>query len=255
MQAQTIGFLNEKGGSCKTTLTVHTGAHLARAYGLRVLLIDLDPQGQVGKSLGLDVADLDDSTLDWLTRADLADRGVIQQTDIECLDVLPANKSLVDFPLIVADAPDRYVRLLKRIRKLEGYDVVLCDAPPSLGLHTVNILMAVDAVVVPVNCTYLALDGCAEIVESVARVREHMGNETLEVRAVIPTLYRRSRLADEIVARLTRQFGEGICSVLRYDVKIDEAQSHGKTVFDYAPRSRGAQMLTAIAEEVWQRVG
>ncbi|MAE69937.1 MAG: chromosome partitioning protein [Gemmatimonadetes bacterium] len=254
MQAKTIGFLNEKGGSCKTTLTVHTGAHLAREQGLKVLLVDLDPQGQVGKSLGLDVADLEDTVLDWLTRDDLPIDALVLPTEIEGLDVAPANKTLVDFPLIVSDASDRYVRLLKAIRKLSDYDVVICDAPPSLGIHTVNILMAVESVVVPVNCTYLALDGCAEIVESVGRVRDQMGNEGLKIEAVVPTLYRRTRLADEIVARLERQFGDRVCSVLRYDVKVDEAQSHGRTVFDFAPRSRGAAMLAAIAAEVWKRV-
>lgn len=251
---KSIGFLNEKGGSCKTTLAVHVGAHLARHQGQKVLVVDLDPQGQVGKSLGMDVAELETTALDWLTCRDLPLEQVVLKTAITGFDVLPANKTLVDFPLIVADWPDRYMRLHKQLNDLEGYDVLLCDAPPSIGLHTVNILMAVRAVVVPVNCTYLALDGCAEIVESVERVRAGLANEAVEVRAVVPTLYRRTRLADEIVAKLKAHFGHRVCSALRYDVKIDEAQSHGRTVFDHAPRSRGSGMLATIAEEIWQRV-
>jgi chromosome partitioning protein len=252
--AKTIGFLNEKGGSCKTTLTVHTGAHLAQQHGLRVLLIDLDPQGQVGKSLGFDVAELPETALDWLTRPGLDLESIRVQSRIPGVDLIPANKSLVDLPLIVADWTDRYVLLLKQIRALSDYDVVICDAPPSIGLHTVNILMAVESVVVPVNCTYLALDGCAEIMESVDRVRQRMGNDTLAIRAVVPTLYRRSRLADEIVAKLQQIFTDRVCTPLRYDVKIDEAQSHGRTVFAHAPASRGSRMLTQIAEEVWNLV-
>ena len=251
---KTIGFLNEKGGSCKTTLTVHTGAHLARERGLRVLLVDLDPQGQVGKSLGIEVAQLPETVLDWLTRPELPPQAVVQPTPIPGLDLIPANKSLVDLPLIVADWTDRYVLLLKQIRALNNYDVIICDAPPSIGLHTVNILMAVEAVVVPVNCTYLALDGCAEIMESVDRVRQRMGNDTLAIRAVVPTLYRRTRLADEIVTKLQQIFTDRVCTPLRYDVKIDEAQSHGRTVFAHAPASRGSRMLAQIAEEVWHLV-
>ncbi len=249
-----IGFLNEKGGSCKTTLTVHVGAYLARQLGLRVVLVDLDPQGQTGKSLGIDVASLSDTSLDLLTRDDARATDLAVDTNVDGMSVIPANKSLVDFPLIVADAPDRYLRLAKQVRNVDDYDVMLCDAPPSVGLHTVNILMAVESVVIPVNCSYLALDGCAEILESVSRVRSNMGNTSVEVKAVVPTLYRRTRLADEIRERLDAQFGARMCSPLRYDVKVDEAQSHGRTVFDYAPKSKGAKMLATIAEEVWNRV-
>lgn len=249
-----IGFLNEKGGSCKTTLSVHLAAHLAKRQGLKVLLCDLDPQGQVGKSLGFDVASMSPDMLDLLTDPGLSLEKASHPTDIDGLRIVPSNKGLVNFPLHVADAEDRYVRLVKKIRSEHDYDAIIFDAPPSMGLLSTNILVAADSVVVPVNCSYLALDGCAEVLASVERVKEELGNADLTVDAVVPTLYRKTRLADEIVSRLENAFGPSLTSILRYDVKVDEAQSHGRTVFDHARSSRGAKMLTTISEEIWSRV-
>lgn len=251
-----IGFLNEKGGSCKTTLSVHLAAHLATEHHRTVLLLDLDPQGQAGKCFGVDVAAAFPNVLDLLVDPDTPLSECVYRTGVEGVFLVPSNKTLVNFPLQVGEAPDRYLRLARKVRfhSDRDFDVVICDAPPSMGILSLNILMAVEAVVIPVNCTYLALDGCAEVVDSVERVRAELGHDRLEVRAVVPTLYRRTRLADEIVSGLRARFGDRLTSVLRYDVKVDEAQSHGRTVFDYARGSRGASMLRTICEEIWNRV-
>jgi chromosome partitioning protein len=246
-----IAFINEKGGTCKTTLCVNVAAWLASERGLRVLVADLDTQGHAGKSLGVDVRRLAPTIHDWLTGA-APFEAVVRPTPVAGLDLLPANKDLSDFPVAVAAAPDRRERLARRLDLLgEGrYDAVLVDAPPSRSLVTDNVLEAARELVVPVALTYLALDGCAEILESLAALRAERGRAP-ELSLVVPALYRKTRLADEILAKLRERFGERVSrTVLGWSVKVDEAQSHGRTIFEHAPRSGGARALSAIAAEI-----
>src|SRR5947209_559122 len=137
-----IAFINEKGGTCKTTLCVNLGAYLAREKHKRVLIVDLDTQGHSGKSLGLDVRGLSPSAFDLLTRDDLTIADVARATATDGLDVVPSNKSMSEFPLEVAHRSDRDQRLQRAMDTAAGYDFVLYDAPPSMGLTTVNILRA-----------------------------------------------------------------------------------------------------------------
>ncbi|RKH58406.1 ParA family protein [Corallococcus llansteffanensis] len=248
-----IAFINEKGGTCKTTLAVNTAAWLALKQGCRVLLMDLDTQGHAGKSLGLDVRTLPRNVFHLLTDADVSLASVVQPTGVSGLDVVPAYKEMAEFPVVVAQDPRRAHRLADRMREAEaaGYDVVLFDAPPSMGLTTRNILVAATEVVVPVALTYLALDGCAELAETVRQVGESEGRADLRVTKVVPTLYRKTALATAILERLRAYFPDALAATpLGYSVKVDEAQSHGKTVWEYAPRSPGARMLAAIAAEI-----
>jgi chromosome partitioning protein len=246
-----IAFVNEKGGSCKTTLAVNIGAYLALEQNLRVLLVDMDPQGQVGKSFGLNVRDADVTVYDLLSRRHLQPPDVIVPTRIKGLDIIIANKSLIDFPLAIARDSDRETRLREKFDGLRGYDYVIFDSPPSLGPITVNIMMAVTEIIIPVSLTYFALDGCAEILETVRVVKENFGKRDLRVALVVPTLYRNTRLAREILDKLKENFGERLAStVIRYNVKIDEAQSNGLTIWEYAPRSTGAEMFRELAREV-----
>jgi chromosome partitioning protein len=246
-----IAFINEKGGTCKTTLCVNVGAWLAVERGLRVLVADLDTQGHAGKSLGVDVRGLAPTIHDWLA-GDAPFEAVVRPTPIAGLDLLPANKELSGFPVAVAAAPDRAERLARRLDRLaeSRYDAVLIDAPPSRSLVTDNVLVAARELVVPVALTYLALDGCAEILESLAALRAERGAAP-DLALVVPALYRKTRLADEILAKLRERFGERVSrTVLAWSVKVDEAQSHGRTVFEHAPRSVGARALAAIADEI-----
>lgn len=245
-----IAFVNEKGGSCKTTLAVNTAAYLAR-QGKRVCLIDMDPQGQVGKALGLDVAAIQPSMFELLTDPNVAARDAVTASGLPNLDLIVANKSLVDFTVIAAADPDRVMRLRNKLETLKGYDFFIVDSPPSLGLLTLNIMLAVKEIVIPVSLTYLALDGCSEIVETVENVRRTYKKRDLEVTLVVPTLYRRTNLADAILAKLRDFFGDRVSRApIGYNVAIDEAQSMGRTIWDYAPASRGAEMLGALAEEI-----
>lgn len=248
-----IAFVNEKGGTCKTTLCVNTGAWLARR-GQRVLLADLDTQGHAGKSLGVDVRSLS-PTMKELLLGEAPLEAVARATGVPGLDLLPANKELAAFPLEVASHPDRGDKLRQAVDALPSgrWDLVFFDAPPSVSLVTENVLRAATEVVLPVALTYLALDGCAEIMDSLARLRAERG-EAPAVTLIVPALYRKTQLADEILERLRQRFPRELArTVLGWSVKVDEAQSHGRTVFEHAPGSSGARALSAIADELLER--
>jgi chromosome partitioning protein len=240
--------------------------------GRRVLAIDLDPQGQLGKTLGLEVRRSTRSALDLLLDAVLGEPGrsealdaagaapslPIQRTRIEALDVVVANKSLALFPAWTApraeaeaDPTARLAASLLRFPEIEGYDFVLFDAPPSFGPLTLNLLRAADELVVPVPLTFLALDGCAELMRTVDLVRERYGHSSLRVTMVIPNFHRRTRMAAEVLERLKQRFRKEIAhTVLGFHVKLDEAQSHGLSIFEYAPQSGAAAAVAALAEEL-----
>ncbi len=250
-----IAFINEKGGSCKTTLAVNTAAFFALKKK-RVLLIDMDPQGQVGKSLGINVREVETTTLDLLADPNVSVSDAVISSRIPGLDLVVANKRLIDVPMLLAGESDRNHRLQQKLTGLKGYDFVIIDSPPSLGALTINIMVAADEIVIPVNMTFFALDGCAEIIETVEQVRESYGRRTLRVSAVVPTLFRNTRLANEILERLRSNFGATVSkTVIGFNVKIDEAQSHGQTIWEYAPRSSGAQMLAQFAAELYRSKG
>lgn len=249
-----IAFVNEKGGTCKTTLCVNTAAWIAVERGKRVLVADLDTQGHAGKALGVDVRGLSPTIRDVLLGDVLSVRDVARPTGVPGLDLLPANKDLAGFPVEVASFHDRADRLRQRLDDVpEGtWDAVLIDAPPSVSLITENVLRAATEVVLPVGLTYLALDGCAEIMASLDVLRRETGRAP-EVTLVVPTLYRKTQLAGEILAKLQERFAGRLAPPLGFSVKIDEAQSHGRTIFEYAPRSSGALALAEIARVAWDR--
>ncbi len=274
MLARRVAIINEKGGSTKTTLVSTIGSYLALHRGRRVLAIDMDPQGQLGKVLGVETrarrrsainllldSVLDDaSSLDYGCENDAnparqpASTLPITTTRIPQLDVITANKSLGLFPILEdgeADPTGRLSRTLDSAPEIENYDFILFDAPPSFGPLTLNVLRAATEVVVPVPLTYLALDGCAELVRTVATIRSRYDHPDLHITMIVPTLYRRTKLADEILERLKQRFPKEIAhSVIGYHVKIDEAQSRGLSIFEYAPKDRAASVMAEIAEEL-----
>jgi chromosome partitioning protein len=267
-----IAFINEKGGSAKTTLVANIGAYLALRRGRRVLAIDMDPQGQLAKVLGIDHRAPSRSAIDLLLDGMLGDAGLdrsrrderpssvlpVVRTRIPDLDVIVANKSLGLFPAWQdgddLDPSGRLRAALEGSRDLDRYELVLFDAPPSFGPLTLNVLRAADEVVIPVPLTFLALDGCAELVRTLQTVRERYDHPELRISMVVPTFYRRTRLAHEILAKLQERFPKEIahCAV-GYHVRIDEAQSRGLSIFEYAPRDRGAKVMAELAEELEQR--
>jgi chromosome partitioning protein len=249
-----IAFINEKGGTCKTTLCVNVAAWLARRRGARVLVADLDTQGHAGKSLGVDVRGVTPTVRELLLGTAPLE-AVVRATPVAGLSLLPANKDLATLPVDAAPREDR-ADLLRRV--LDDvppgrWDVCLVDSPPSLSLITENVLRGADEIVIPVALTYLALDGCAEIVATLERMRAEVGHAP-RIAMVVPALYRKTQLADEILAKLRQRFPAELSrSVLGYSVKVDEAQSHGLTIFEYAPSCSGAGALASIAEELAAR--
>ncbi len=250
-----IAFINEKGGSAKTTLVANLAAHLALNRGRRVLAIDMDPQGQLGKVLGLDIRRSRRSSIELLLDTVLATQLPIARTRIPDLEVIVANKSLALFPAWEGgdedDPTGRLKRKLDAAEELRRFDFVFFDAPPSFGALTVNVLRACDEVVVPVPLTYLAMDGCAELLRTIETVRRRYDHPELKITMVVPTFYRRTRLAREILERLKSRFPKEIAhTVVGYHVKIDEAQSHGLSIFEYAPNNPAARVMAHLAEEL-----
>jgi chromosome partitioning protein len=268
-----IAFLNEKGGSAKTTLTANLGAYLALRRGRRVLAIDMDPQGQLGKVLGVKPRALRRSALDLLLDAVLEEdpleaESAAAETEtvapranlpvvpsrIPNLDLILANKALGLAPAFEGGDPDPTGRLERRFAaapELRRYDLVMMDCPPSFSSLTLTILRAVHEIVIPVPLTFLALDGCAQLMQTIQTVRTRYGHEGLRISMVVPTFYRRTRLANEVLEQLKSHFPKEIAqTVVGFHVKIDEAQSRGLSVFEYAPRDRGALALAALAEEL-----
>lgn len=268
--ARRIAFVNEKGGSAKTTLVASVAAWLALERARRVLAIDFDPQGQLGKVLGVDVRSLRRSAIDLVLDGLLGDgsraplRPTAQAgslplvaTRIPGLDLIPAEKTLGLLPGGDWAGHGRSGRLAERLRRakeLSGYDYVLFDAPPSFGPLTLNVLRAAEEIVVPVPLTFLALDGCAELVRTISMVRARHSHPALRISMVVPTFYRRTRLAHDVLEKLKCRFPKEIAqTVVGFHVKIDEAQSRGLSIFEYAPGDRGARALAALAEELEAR--
>ncbi len=248
-----IAFVNEKGGSGKTTLTINVGAWLA-AQGKKVLILDLDPQGHVGKSLGVDVHHAKKTVFDLLIYPESAIEDCMVPTNTPNLYIVPANKRLTDFAINVAQQRDRHLRLKAKADELKGFDFLLVDSPPSLGLLTVNIMLAADEIVIPVSLTYLALDGCAEILDTVKVVKENFGHQKLRVSLVVPTFFRNTILVQSILNKLKHHFGGRLsATVVGFDMRLDQAQSFGKTIFEFAPESLGAEMMASVAREVLTR--
>jgi chromosome partitioning protein len=246
-----IAFVNEKGGSCKTTLSVNLAAYFAGSLGRRVLLIDVDPQGQSGKSLGMDVKSIKPGTMELLMDPAVGVSDAAVPTRVQGLDIVASNKTLIDFPVEAARFKDREQRLHQKLKGLRKYDFVIFDSPPSLGLLTQNVMLAATEIVIPVNLTFLALDGCAEIVETVEAVKKTHGRDGLKISMVVPVLYRNTRLANAILKNLGEFFGEKLSrTVVGLNVTIDEAQSKGLTIWEYAPSSPGAIALEALAQEI-----
>ncbi len=250
-----IAFVNEKGGTCKTTLAVNLAAHFARA-GRRVLLVDLDTQGHAGKSLGIDAREARPNVYDWLLDPELPVDRVARPTAIEGLDLIPANKALAEFPLAVAYDRERALRLDRRLDEgQERWDYAFIDAPPSAGLLVTTAILAATDLVVPVATTYLALDGAAEIARTVAELHQEHGRDHPRISMVVPTLYRRTAIGNEVIRKLHAHFPDVVAqTVLSQSVHLDECQSYGETIFEYAPRSKGAAMMRAIGEELLARV-
>jgi len=245
-----LAIANQKGGVGKTTTAVNLGASLAE-LGYRVLVIDLDPQGNATTGLGVNARNLDSSVYDVILH-DLPIEDCIEPTNLRNLFLVPATIDLAGAEIELVPVFSRELRLKRAIATvLDDFDFVLIDCPPSLGLLTVNALAAAREVAVPIQCEYYALEGLGQLLSNIERVRANL-NPDLSVTTIIMTMYdARTRLAEQVVEEVRRHFGERVCrSVVPRTVRLSEAPSFGQPIIVFDPTSRGATAYRELAKEV-----
>ncbi|MHB9033796.1 MAG: ParA family protein [Anaerolineae bacterium] len=247
--ARIYTMANQKGGVGKTTTAVSLCAFLA-TRGKRVLLIDMDPQANATSSLGIDKAELDISIYDVLISAQPVETAILV-TSQRGLDLLPSAPALAGADIELVDLHGRENKLANVLQPLRAkYDFILIDTPPSLGLLTINALVASDGVIIPVQCEYLPLEGLAQLVQTIEMVHRHL-NPQLRLRGVLMTMYDpRTRIAREVVQDVRRQFPKNTFrTIVPRSVKLSEAPSYGEPINSYAPDSSGAQAYDAFGQE------
>ncbi|MBI5944478.1 MAG: ParA family protein [Chloroflexi bacterium] len=244
-------LVNQKGGVGKTTTTINLGAYLAQ-HGQRVLVVDLDPQANATSCLGVDKLGVQGGTYEALLGETNITSYVLFNERLN-LSLLPSSPALAGAEVELVDELAREVRLRKALEPLANkYDYVLIDCPPSLGLLTVNgLIAALDGVIVPVQCEYLALEGLGQLTQTIERVRSLLFPE-LRVRGVVLTMFdSRTNLANDVVAEVNKHFPKQVFkSVIPRSIRLAEAPSYGLPISVYAPASIGAQAYDAFAKEL-----
>ena len=248
-----IACANQKGGVGKTTTVINLATYLALDQR-RVLVVDLDPQGNATSGLGFDRAELRASVYPTLIE-DAPIGPVIQPTQIEGLWIVPAGRDLAGAEVELVEMPHRELRLRNALASIhDSFDFILLDCPPAVGLLTVNALSAADAVLVPIQCEYYALEGLSQLLSTVDLVRDSL-NPRLRLAGVLLTMYdARTTLSADVANEVRRHLGRSVFdTVVPRSVRLAEAPSYGRPIAYYSPESRGAHAYRSLAEEVVQR--
>ena len=252
--ARVVAVANQKGGVGKTTTAINLATSLA-LDGQRVLVVDVDPQGNLTSGLGLKGQRAPAGTIYEALMTDASPETFLLATQVENLSLIPADRSLTGAEIELVTVVEREHRLQRVLQPLRArFDLILIDCPPSLGLLTLNALVAADAVLIPLHCEYFALEGLAELVSTMRRVRSGL-NPALDIEGVLLTMYDDRTNLGQLVARDVREFFKEkvFNTIIPRNVRLGEAPSHGMPAVLYDAKSRGAAAYVALAREVLSR--
>lgn len=252
--ARVVAIANQKGGVGKTTTVINLATSLA-LDGHRVLAVDLDPQGNLTSGLGLRGQRAEGGTVYEALLTDAPPDTCLLRTQVDHLTLLPADRNLTGAEIELVSMPAREHRLRRLLEPLRArFDLILIDSPPSLGLLTLNALVAADAVLIPLHCEYFALEGLADLVGTLRRVRGAL-NPALDIEGVLLTMYDERTNLGQLVARDVREFFKEkvFTTIIPRNVRLGEAPSHGIPAVLYDAKSRGAAAYVALAKEILAR--
>ena len=256
MPARILAVANQKGGVGKTTTAINLATALAIADDKRVLLVDMDPQANLTSGVGLKGQSAPAGTVYHALTSDVEDPAAfVLPTPIELMSLMPADRNLTGAEVELVSLPDRERRMRMVLDPLrDRYDYIFIDTPPSLGLLTLNALVAADAVVIPLNCEYFALEGLADLVATLRRVRAAL-NPTLDIAGVLLTMYdERTNLGQQVARDIRAFFQDRVyTTVIPRNIRLGEAPSHGMPAILYDVKSRGAEAYLSLAREVLTR--